>query len=89
MLKYMGFVESLIKNLSLFQQELSNCIDTPSAQEKVKSVLCMIHMISVGGGNQHSSIAQWLKHLSEEHKVWCSGPQFSNNILLVTFQSND
>ena len=39
MLKYMEFVESLIKNLYLFQQELSNCIDTPSAREKVKSVL--------------------------------------------------
>ena len=38
MLKYMEFVESLIKNLYLFQQELSNCIDTPSAGEKVKSV---------------------------------------------------
>ena len=39
MLKYMEFVESSIINPYLFQRELSNCIDTPSAQEKVKSVL--------------------------------------------------
>ncbi len=38
MLKYMEFIVSLIKNLYLFQRELSNCIDTPSAQGKVKSV---------------------------------------------------
>ena len=38
MLNYMEFVESLKRNLHLFKQKLKNCINIPSAQEKVKSV---------------------------------------------------
>ena len=38
MLEYMGFLESLKRNHHYFKQKLIDCIDIPSAQEKVKSV---------------------------------------------------
>ncbi len=41
----MEFVESLKRNLLLFKQKFENCIDIPSAQEKVKSVLTHFRLI--------------------------------------------
>ncbi len=60
MLKYMDFDESWIKNFYLFQWELSNCLDTPSAQEKVKSVKTDIFVRCHQWGQRTYPIASWL-----------------------------
>ncbi len=48
MLNYMEFMESLKRNLHLFKQKFKNCIDIPSAQEKVKSVIMLFVCILPG-----------------------------------------